>query len=49
MYCSDKDVLGADTIGGIKSAYIKGTPEDLPDGLEVSKASLQNLFVQMTN
>lgn len=48
-YCRGKEVMGSDAIGGLKSAYIKGKPENVPEGLEVSKASLQNLFVQMTN
>ncbi|MBO5576706.1 MAG: ABC transporter ATP-binding protein [Ruminococcus sp.] len=48
-YIAGKQVLGSDTIGGIKSAYIKGAPENVPQGLEVSKASLQSLFIQMTN
>ncbi len=48
-YCKEKDVIGIDTIGGLKSAYIKGKAYKIPDGLEVSKASLQNIFVQLTN
>lgn len=48
-YCADKEVIGEDSIGGLKSAYINGTPENVPQGLEISKASLQNIFVQMTN
>lgn len=48
-YCKGKEVIGSDAIGGLKSAYIKGTPENVPEGLEISKASLQNLFVQITN
>lgn len=47
-YCIDKEVMGTNSIGGLKSAYIKGRPENVPEGLEVSGASLQNLFVQMT-
>lgn len=48
-YCRGKNVIGSDTIGGLKSAYVMGNPENVPEGLEISKASLQNLFVQMTN
>lgn len=48
-YCTGKQVIGSDQIGGLKSAYIMGRPENVPEGLEVSKASLQNLFIQMTN
>lgn len=48
-YAKGREILGEDTIGGLKSCYIKGTPDNVPEGLEISKASLQNLFVQMTN
>ncbi len=48
-YCKGKEVMGADTIGGLKSAYIKGKPDKVPQGLEISRASLQNLFIQLTN
>lgn len=48
-YIAGKQVIGSDTVGGIKSAYIKGKPENVPQGLEISKASLQSLFIQMTN
>ena len=50
-FVKGKDVIGVDTIGGLKSAYIlgqviKGT---VPQELEVSKVDLQKLFVQLTN
>ena len=48
-YTAGKTVVGSDTIGGIKSAYVKGKAENIPQGLEISKASLQSLFIQMTN
>lgn len=48
-YTAGKTVVGSDTVGGIKSAYIKGKAENVPQGLEISKASLQSLFIQMTN
>lgn len=48
-YCIGKQVIGSDRIGGMRSAYIMGKPENVPEGLEVSKASLQSLFIQMTN
>ena len=48
-YCQGKDVYGSDTIGGLKSAYIKGKAENVPDGLEISRANLQELFIQMTS
>ena len=48
-YTADKTVVGSDTVGGIKSAYVKGKAQNVPQGLEISKASLQSLFIQMTN
>ena len=48
-YTADKTVIGSDTVGGIKSVYVKGKAENVPQGLEISKASLQSLFIQMTN
>ena len=48
-YTAGKTVVGSDTVGGIRSAYVKGKPENVPQGLEISKASLQSLFIQMTN
>lgn len=48
-YITGRTVVGSDTVGGIKSAYVKGKAENVPQGLEISKASLQSLFIQMTN
>lgn len=49
-FIKDKQVIGTDTLGGLKTAYILGKPEDnIPDGLELSKLDLQKLFIQLTN
>lgn len=48
-YSSDKEVVGIDTLGGIKCAYIIGTQNAVPDELEVSALDLQKLFIQLTN
>jgi len=49
-YIKGKDVIGIDTIGGLKSAYIMGQiGRDVPEGLEITKMDLQKLFVQLTN
>ncbi len=50
-YITDKNVIGADTLGGLKSAYILGELDKagLPEGVEVSKMDLQKLFIQLTN
>jgi ABC-2 type transport system ATP-binding protein len=49
-YITGKNVIGIDTLGGLKTAYLLGKVDsDLPDGLEVSKLDLQKLFIQLTN
>lgn len=50
-FTAGKNVLGADTIGGLKSAYILGhlDKSGIPEGLEVTKPDLQKLFIHMTN
>jgi ABC-type multidrug transport system, ATPase component len=49
-YIAGKSVLGIDTLGGLKTAYILGTAaHPLPEQLEISKLDLQKLFIQLTN
>lgn len=50
-YMIDKQVIGCDQLGGLKTAYILGAYEknQLPDGLEISPMDLQKLFIQLTN
>lgn len=48
-YIKDKNVIGTDSLGGLKTAYIMGNAEELPDGLEVTRLDLQKLFVKLTN
>lgn len=50
-YIVGRNVIGIDTIGGLKSAYILGGIDkaSLPEGIEVSRMDLQKLFVQLTN
>lgn len=48
-YISGKEVIGVDTLGGLKSAYIAGRPDSrIPDSLEVSRMDLQKLFIRLT-
>lgn len=47
-YCRGKEVLGCDTVGGIKTAAVLGRTEDVPTGLTVSPLDLQKLFIRMT-
>lgn len=49
-YLAEKNVIGTDTLGGLKTAYVLGKSDnDIPDGIEVSKLDLQKLFIQLTN
>lgn len=50
-FIKDRNVLGADMLGGIKSAYVLDSirPSDVPDGIEISRMKLQNLFIHLTN
>lgn len=50
-YIPGKQVIGTDTLGGLKTAYIMGSleAETIPAGLEITKLDLQRLFIQLTN
>ena len=50
-YIRGKRLLGVDTLGGLLSAHLQGTPDRaaLPQGLELSPLDLQKLFVLMTS
>ncbi len=48
-FIRNRKVLGCDTLGGLKSAYLLEQPDRIPDGLERSKLDLQKLFIQLTN
>lgn len=49
-YIKDKEVIGVDVLGGLKTAHIMGAPDsELPDGIEMTKLDLQKLFIQLTN
>ncbi|MEI8199567.1 MAG: ABC transporter ATP-binding protein [Eubacteriales bacterium] len=50
-FTADKNVLGTDSLGGLKTAYISGTLDrsTVPAGIEISKMDLQRLFIQLTN
>lgn len=46
----NREILGSDIIGGLKTAYILGDSDtDIPDGLEKSSMDLQNLFIHLTS
>lgn len=47
-YCRGRELVGSDTVGGIKTAAVLGKAEDVPSGLTVSPLDLQKLFIRMT-
>jgi len=51
QFTADKNLLGTDILGGLKTAYILGKLDRaaVPDGIEISKMDLQRLFIQLTN
>ncbi len=50
-YVSGKEMLGEDTLGGLKTVYLMGQPgrESLPEYLQIGKMDLQKLFIRLTN
>jgi ABC-2 type transport system ATP-binding protein len=50
-FAEGKDLIGEDTLGGIKSVYLAGKADKstLPSNLEIGKADLQKLFIRLTN
>lgn len=49
-YLAGKKVIGFDSLGGLKTAYVLGDcSAPIPDGIEISKLDLQKLFIQLTN
>lgn len=47
-YISGAEVLGVDSLGGLKTAYIVGKHEPA-EGLEITRTDLQRLFILLTN
>ncbi|MBU4438173.1 MAG: ABC transporter ATP-binding protein [Acetobacterium sp.] len=50
-FIQDKEVIGIDTLGGLKTATIIGNLDKhkLPKGLEITSLDLQKLFIKLTN
>jgi ABC-2 type transport system ATP-binding protein len=50
-FVSDKKVIGSESLGGLKKAYIWGTVDmdSITDDVEISSVDLQKLFIQLTN
>lgn len=51
LFIMNKEVIGTDQLGGLKTAYIIGELDKntVPEDLEITKLDLQKLFVQLTN
>ena len=49
IYCENKEVITTRAVAGIKSAYIKGKAENVPNGLEVTKPDMQQIFISLTS
>ena len=50
-FIADKEVIGIDSLGGLKIAQVLGKPNEVTpeDNLEVTKLDLQKLFIMLTN
>lgn len=49
-YTYGKEVIGEDTLGGLKTAYVMGRPDSsISENLEITTLDLQKLFVKLTN
>lgn len=50
-FIEGKKVIGTDTLGGLKTAYVLESPDpgNLPAELEITSLDLQKLFIQLTN
>lgn len=49
-YTDGKNVIGTDSLGGLKIAHILGNVDiAVQKGIEISKLNLQKLFIQLTN
>jgi ABC-2 type transport system ATP-binding protein len=51
MYAADKQIIGEDILGGMKTVYIEGVPDrnSVPANVEITKMDLQKLFIKLTN
>lgn len=50
-FIADKQVIGIDSLGGLKSAHVLGelNKAEVPQGLEITRLDLQNLFINLTS
>lgn len=50
-FAKDKELMGEDVLGGLKTVYIKGSlnASELPEGLSAEPLNLQAMFIHLTN
>lgn len=46
-YLKGRRVLAASGLGGLKTATVRGTPDELPQGLELGRPGLQDYFISL--
>ena len=47
-YISGKEVLSCESVGSFSTACVKGEPQNVPDSIEISQPSLQQLLIALT-
>lgn len=48
-YLRGRHVLSVNSLGGLKTACVEGTPDGAPEGLEISGMDLQDYFIGLMN
>lgn len=50
-FIEGKSIIGTETLGGLKTAYVWGKPnkDELSDKIQYAKLDLQKLFIHLTN
>lgn len=49
-FTKNYEIISSEEIGMIKTVYVIGTiPNEIPDGIEISRLNLQKLFIKLTN
>ena len=47
-YCQGREVFSSESLGTLKTAWLTGTPGEIPDTLELGTMQLQEFFVRIT-
>ena len=47
-YIAGKEVLSCENVGSFSTACVKGEPQNVPDSIEISQPSLQQLLIALT-